>query len=107
MTRLCAAILLLNIVCCTESSLMGVPAWGMFRRVDPLSYSLRDRRGRALDVRDHVAASQYIVSARQLSKIVGFICRKEPERAPFLFEEKNSGLKLEVKAPECRVAFPD
>ena len=79
----------------------------MFGRVEPLAYSLSDRAGRPIDVRDYLMRSHYIVNARQLSDIVSFICRKEPDRAPFRFEERNRGVRMEVHAPSCRAALPD
>ena len=107
LNRLCAVILTLNIVYCAVSAFMGAPAWGMFRRVERLEYSLKDGAGRPIDIRDYVAPAQYIVSARQLGAVVSFICRKEPARAPFRFEVANRRLRMEVQAPDCRVAVPD
>ncbi len=59
------------------------PGWQLFRRVDRFEYSMVDRSGRAVDVRDHLPSRAYWISTRTIPIAVGlWLARTRPETAP-------------------------
>ena len=59
------------------------PGWQLFRRVDRFEYSMVDRSGRAVDVRDYLPSRAYWFGTRTIPIAVGlWLARTRPEMAP-------------------------
>ena len=59
------------------------PGWQLFRRVDRFEYSMVDRGGRSVDVRDYLPSRAYWINSRAAPIAVGlWLARTHPEAAP-------------------------
>ena len=108
MKSLCRALLVLNVLYCLLAAAQeGVPGWHMFESVEPLDHELRDRSGTLVDVRAALPRNANLVDRGELRKVVEFICRKEPARAPFTYVEpsRNVNVQLDPRASAdgCKV----
>jgi hypothetical protein len=74
----------------------------MFVRAERFDYRLTDSRGRELNVSDYLPRGAYIVEYGTLAAVVSWICRNQPARAPFRFEERVRGVDVRLPA-DCRV----
>ena len=100
----CLGLLILNVVYCLAASFGdSLPAWPMFKRVEPLDYSLKDRSGSAVDIHAYLMRSEYVNTAPQLASIASFICRLRPESAPYVLENRNLSDRVVLEAPSCHV----
>ncbi len=98
------ALLVLNVLYCVLAMTDDrLPGWKMFASVERLDYSLRDRDGRALDVRDYLPRGAYIVDYQELASIATFICEKDRARAPLTFDERGRNVHLVIGPENCRI----
>jgi len=59
------------------------PGWQLFRRFDRFEYSMVDRSGRAVDVRDYLPSRAYWIGSCTIPIAVGlWLARTRPETAP-------------------------
>ena len=101
---ICLGLLILNVLYCAAASFGdSLPAWPMFKRVEPLDYSLKDRSGAAIDIHDYLMRSEYVNTAPQLAAIASFICRLRPGSAPYTLENRNLGTRVILTVPSCHV----
>jgi hypothetical protein len=92
MKSLCRALLVLNVLYCLLAAAQeGLPGWHMFESVEAIDHELTDRNGRALDVRAWLPRGANVVDRAELHRIVMFVCKKEPDRAPFVYAEGEQG----------------
>ncbi len=104
-TSLCRALLVLNVGWCALAvSEDRLPGWHMFEDVERFDVALRDREGAALDVRAYLPRHAWLVRYDELTEVVRFVCEKERARAPFTFEERVRGVRVEGLGPDdCRI----
>jgi len=76
----------------------------MFESVEPVEHELRDRDGNLVDVRAWLPRGANLVDRGELRRIVAFVCRREPARAPFTYTE-SSRTPITV-GEDCRVHAP-
>ncbi len=61
----------------------GFPAWTMFRNADRYSYSLFDRLGNSIRIRDHVQPRSYVIcDQNNVYLIARWLAEREPRRMP-------------------------
>lgn len=59
------------------------PGWQLFRKIDRFEYSMVDRGGRAVDVREYLPSRAYWMVSRATPIAVGlWLARTQPQRAP-------------------------
>ena len=85
---MCRALLVLDVLYCVLAAAQeGLPGWHMFESVEKLP-AVTDREGAPLDYRAYLPRDAWLTDRKELEAIVGFICKKEPARAPFHVGEK-------------------
>ena len=82
--RFCRVLLALNLGWCALGLTVGhgLPAWGMFSRVERLEFALTDGRGRPVDLYRYMPRGSYVLDQDILAEVVSFVCRAHPELRP-------------------------
>lgn len=107
MRSLCLSLFVLDVLYCVVA--LGdarLPGWKMFASVDRLDYELRDRDGRAVDVRAYLPRGAYVTDYDDLLRIARFVCEKERARAPFAFVERTREVRVELGPTDCAANAP-
>jgi hypothetical protein len=105
MKSLCRALLVLNVLYCVLAVAQdGLPGWHMFEAVERTDYTMTDRDGRAVDVREWLPRGANVVDRQELRRVVRFVCEKERGRAPFTYEEPG-GVRVILEV-DCRIHVP-
>lgn len=103
-TSLCRALLVLNVgYCFLAAAQDGLPGWHMFEDVERFDVVLRDRDGIDVELRRYLPAHAWLVRYDELREVVRFVCEKEHTRAPFVFEERVRGVRVELGTTTCKV----
>lgn len=83
----CAAMLAVELLYCLATTATGIaPAWSMFSRIERFDYTLSDRDGRAVDLREHLPPVFYLTDRGMLRYAARCLCAKESQRAPFTLD---------------------
>lgn len=97
--RLCLFLLAADLTYCTLTSLWGqAPAWGMFSRMEDLSFSLVDASGAAVDLRAFTPPVFYFADRRVLTETAECACGKSSAPRPWTLRVPSLGLEK----PLCR-----
>ena len=97
---LCLALLLVNIIYCVATTASGrQPAWGMFSKVEHVEYTLEDRDGLALDLREFIQPVAYITDPVRLEQYAACVCTQVPERRPLTLRLPETGAVVQVCGP--------
>jgi hypothetical protein len=103
----CRALLVLNVLYCALAAAQdGLPGWHMFESVERLDYALRDRDGRAIDVREYLPRGAHLVDRRELRAVITWICEKEPARAPLVLTSPDGETTTLGRAGAADCRFP-
>ena len=80
-----------------------VPSWRMFAYARPQQrWELTDRTGALVNLRDHAPAHAYLLDRSLVERLAEFICRRQPERAPYQLREESSDAGIvTITAPAC------
>ena len=101
---MCRALFALNVLYCTLALFEDrLPAWKMFESGERLDYRLTDGAGRVVDVSGYLPQGAYVLALHDLTRVVEWICRREPGRAPFHLEERHRGMSVDLSPPACEV----
>lgn len=97
----CRALLVLDVLYCTLAAAQeGLPGWHMFESVEDLEHELRDRDGHLVDVRSWLPRGANVVDRGELRRIVGFVCTRVPDKAPFTYSERGVDLTI---GDDCKI----
>ncbi|MBI2363210.1 MAG: hypothetical protein HYV15_07500 [Elusimicrobia bacterium] len=82
--RLCLFLLAADLAYCTLTTLWGrAPAWGMFSRMEDLSFTLEDASGAPVDLRAWVAPVFYFADRAVLVETAECACAKSSAPRPW------------------------
>ncbi len=95
-------ILALNIAYCSFGLVLKhLPTWRMFEQIEPLEYTLTDSKNMPVHLQDYLPKGAYINTMKMLLPVVTFVCEHHRNRAPFVFKENFSKVRMEVGPVDC------
>jgi hypothetical protein len=71
----------------------------MFSKVEHIEYTLEDRDGLALDLREYIQPVAYITDMVRLEEYAACICTKVPERRPLTLRIHETDTEVQVCEP--------